>query len=156
MKRRLVAFVLAILAVLAGYALTARETRRASAVTCTNTWLLPVSGSWSTASNWSALRVPDSSDSVCIGTGILSLTLANFDVTLSESVTVADLNVAAGTLANPSLKVTSGTLTVSGNANVGSGGTLILNGGNLTSNDILAVSGTLTVNSGALTHNNNT
>jgi RHS repeat-associated protein len=36
---------------------------------CTDTWVGPASGSWGTASDWSAARVPTSTDVACVGAG---------------------------------------------------------------------------------------
>ena len=41
----------------------------ASAAECTNTWVGPAEGTWPTAANWSAKKVPTSGDVVCIGAG---------------------------------------------------------------------------------------
>src|ERR1043165_940013 len=71
-------------------------------VTCTNNWVLPQSGSWSDASNWSAHAVPTAADNVCI------LAEGNYTVTMLGLASVNSVTIGRpGNVDKPKLTVLS-------------------------------------------------
>ncbi|HUB24413.1 MAG TPA: hypothetical protein VL992_03210, partial [Tepidisphaeraceae bacterium] len=104
-------------------------------------WSSASGGSWSTASNWSAGKVPQSGDTVTIDQP------GNIQITLTGSVSVGSISVTGDTLL-----VSAGTLSLAGNSTISAGATL-----SLTSNSLVTLapganltnSGTITVNPGS-------
>lgn len=110
----------------------------------TRTWTGAVSTNWAAAGNWSGNNIPDSAGEIAVIDGLGG---SNQPV-LSNSISVGDVVVSAGTLTINSSLTSNAGLNVSGTANisVGSGGVIL---GNVNKSG----TGTLTLNSGTITGN---
>jgi YD repeat-containing protein len=97
---------------------------------CTDSWTGPASGSWGTAADWSAERVPSATDVACIGAG--------------KAVTVSEGGDQAGAVeVEGSLAIVGGSLEVASALEVSKVASLRLNSGTLTGPGTLDVTGSL-------------
>ncbi len=114
---------------------------------CTDTWVGPAEGRWEAVADWSASRVPRSSDVVCIGAGhtvevtgssneagvlevkgTLRLTGTLEVVTVLEPSSVASLTISNGVLRGAATVDVSGSLSWTEGFMSGSGSTVVLAG----------------------------
>jgi hypothetical protein len=95
---------------------------------CTDSWMGGSSGSWQTASNWSAGHVPTSADVACIGEATT--------VTVSAGTNQASVLADKGTLV-----ISGGSLELAGALEASSVNALTISGGTLTGAATLDISG---------------
>ena len=72
---------------------------KALAAGCTDSWIKAISGQWSNAEDWSAGRVPNSSDEVCITAE------GEYTVTTGASVSVHSLTLGTSGTSGPALEI---------------------------------------------------
>ncbi len=113
--------------------------RTAADPTCTDSWTGAAGdGLWRTAENWSTSAVPDSSDVVCIGSGVTVRVTGGADQ--------------AGVLSDEGiLEISGGSLELASSTEASSVESLTLSSGTLTGADTLEVSGSLSWTGGSMT-----
>jgi len=113
--------------------------RTAADPTCTDSWTGAAGdGLWRTAENWSTSAVPDSSDVVCIGSGVTVRVTGGADQ--------------AGVLSDEGiLEISGGSLELASSTEVSRVESLTLSSGTLTGADTLEVSGSLSWTGGSMT-----
>jgi hypothetical protein len=110
------------------------------------TWTNTGNGNWSVAANWSPNQVPSTNDMVIItNNGI-------YTVTLNINPTIAGLWL-GGSSGTQTLATAGRTLTLNGDATVGTNGVIIFSGGILSGYSRMDLRGTITWNSGTLDTN---
>lgn len=114
----------------------------ARAVTCDTTWTANLSSDWSVAGNWTG-GVPDNTKNACInGSGPVEI--------IGESAEAESLTLSGAVLAIQSNSTAPGTLTLSADSSIGSGGSIALGS---TCTSACGNGASLTISSGTLTNN---
>jgi len=127
------ALVILVAAMLAAVGVGGGVAPASAAPPCDISWAGGASGSWTTAANWSPVRVPTSSDNVCIAGAAT--------VTATSSISIKSLAL-GGPAGASELTLGTASLTLAGDSTIDDGGELIaggitVSGGTLTNDGVL-------------------